>query len=459
MDKSELKHKENPPEPKEVPCFLRKQVREKLLSQLGSEAPKWAEKYGLSDQHLENLLKTQENLYEAVSQLKVFQGFPKTELWRLFMDGKDHDRGILGFENERGYMGGMMRGFIQVVETLNERLDHKSYERLHDICTGNVRDKVGELLTSSYYCQSMNFCISDNNWSEEGYQELQKKYDDGHVVGRNLSSNPKDRLSPSQVAEKMRLHDNLKEAERISKEILQIRKDNRFDPRIEELKTQIQEIARDSGVVDPVKASFDSNINKIRQEMDKKEVRYFRKDIAVGKLKMDVQATLDEYHIKIDTIDKNKEELKEVLKNEKVNKYLQEVNSNELDKNDIITYLRKIQELKEIIDKCDRNINYIEKQIELLDNGNANTLSERDRKLAAVVECCQNLDQLHAFADGNVRTATLVLNKFLIELGEYPCIFNNPNVLDVKSIRELMQYTREGQERFKSYIIPTGIQR
>ena len=187
MDKSELKHKENSPESKEVPCFLRKQVREKLLSQLGPEAPRWVEKYGLSDQHLENLLKTQENLYEAVSPLPIFQGFPKTKLWRLFMDGKDHDRGILGFENECGYMGGMMRGFIQVVETLNERLDDISYERLHDICTGNVRDEVGEFLTSSYYCQSMKFGITYNNWSEEGYQELQKKYDDGHVVGRNFA--------------------------------------------------------------------------------------------------------------------------------------------------------------------------------------------------------------------------------------------------------------------------------
>ena len=189
--------------------------------------------------------------------MPVFQGFPKTELWRLFMDGKDHDRGILGFENERGYMGGMMRGFIQVVETLNERLDHKSYERLHDICTGNVRDEVGEFLTSSYYCQSMKFGITYNNWSEEGYQELQKKYDDGHVVGRNLR-NSKDRLSPPKVQEKMRILKNFEEAKRIKKEIFQIMKDNLFDKRIKQLKAEIQELAKDSGI-DMVSHSVDRN--------------------------------------------------------------------------------------------------------------------------------------------------------------------------------------------------------
>ena len=243
MDKSEFKHKENSPKPKEVPCFLRKQVREKILSQLGSEAPRWVEKYGLSDQHLESLLKTQENLYEAVSQLKVFQGFPKTELWRLFMDGKDHDRGILGFENERGYMEGMMRGFIQVVKTLNERLDDISYERLHNICTGKVRDTDGMSLLPSYYPQQMEFSISYNNWSEEGYHELQKKYDDGHVVGHNLLLNPKDALSPSKVEEKMRLLNNRNKAESLKQEILQISKarpeNYLFDPEIKARRAMI----------------------------------------------------------------------------------------------------------------------------------------------------------------------------------------------------------------------------
>ena|SRR5690348_9932284 len=99
MDISELKQNGDDPDRKKVPCFFRKQVsemlndkkdkKEKLLSQLGPEAPRWANEYKLGNQHLESLLNTQEKLYDIVSPLPVFQGFPKTELWRLFMDGKD----------------------------------------------------------------------------------------------------------------------------------------------------------------------------------------------------------------------------------------------------------------------------------------------------------------------------------------------------------------------------------
>ena len=299
------------------------------------------------------------------------------------MDGKDHEKGILGFENERGYMEGMMKGFIQVVETLGEKLDHSSYENLHNICTGNVRDKEGALLRSSYFPQEMCFGISNNNWSEEGYQELQKKYDDGHVVGRNLRD-PKDTLSPPKVQEKIRILNNFEEAKRIGEEIIDM-ENNPLDKRVKGLKSKIQEIAKDSGV-EKVSNSVERNILAIEIKLNNldKEVKYIRKNMSLIKLKEGVQTIIDDYYNKINTIGKNESEVTE-------------------------------------------------------------------QKLDAAIECCQNLDQLHAFADGNVRTATLVLNKFLIELGEYPCIFDNPNVLDVKSIRELMQYVREGQEKFKSY--------
>jgi prophage maintenance system killer protein len=154
---------------------------------------------------------------------------------------------------------------------------------------------------------------------------------------------------------------------------------------LKELKNEIQEIAKNSGV-DKVSNSVERNILAIQRKLSNldQKVKYIRKNMSLIKLKEGVQTIIDDYYNKINTIGKNESEVAE-------------------------------------------------------------------QKLAAAIECCQNLDQLHAFADGNVRTATLVLNKFLIELGEYPCIFDNPNVLDVKSIRELMQYVRKGQEKFKSY--------
>ncbi len=79
--------------------------------------------------------------------------------------------------------------------------------------------------------------------------------------------------------------------------------------------------------------------------------------------------------------------------------------------------------------------------------------SEYDRKiLEIIVRTCQNLDQLHAFFDGNIRTvAFLVLNKMLIENGMSPTIMRDPNVFDMKSIDEIIQEVVAGQKAFESY--------
>ena len=68
--------------------------------------------------------------------------------------------------------------------------------------------------------------------------------------------NSKDRLSPPKVQEKMRILKNFEEAKRIKKEIFQIMKDNLFDKRIKQLKAEIQELAKDSGI-DMVSHSVD----------------------------------------------------------------------------------------------------------------------------------------------------------------------------------------------------------
>ena len=70
-------------------------------------------------------------------------------------------------------------------------------------------------------------------------------------------------------------------------------------------------------------------------------------------------------------------------------------------------------------------------------------------KLRVIIRICQNLDQLHLFPDGNIRTiAFLVLNKLLMENGMFPTIMDNPNILDMKSTDEIMKEIIIGQHRF-----------
>ncbi len=71
-------------------------------------------------------------------------------------------------------------------------------------------------------------------------------------------------------------------------------------------------------------------------------------------------------------------------------------------------------------------------------------------KLSAIVRLCQDLDQLHVFVDGNIRTTgILLLNRLLIQQDLSPCILEDVNVLDCLSERELVEKIWEGQAIFQ----------
>jgi hypothetical protein len=75
-----------------------------------------------------------------------------------------------------------------------------------------------------------------------------------------------------------------------------------------------------------------------------------------------------------------------------------------------------------------------------------------DDQLKAIVKCCQDLDQLHLFVDGNIRTiAFLILNKLLLQNQMEPVILDEPNIFDCKSVHEIMAAVRSGQIKFNSY--------
>lgn len=70
-------------------------------------------------------------------------------------------------------------------------------------------------------------------------------------------------------------------------------------------------------------------------------------------------------------------------------------------------------------------------------------------KLQAIAMCCQDLEQLHPFPDGNARTiGVLVLNKLLLEQGLPPAALEDANRLDAFSVAEVVQEIRTGQGRF-----------
>lgn len=82
--------------------------------------------------------------------------------------------------------------------------------------------------------------------------------------------------------------------------------------------------------------------------------------------------------------------------------------------------------------------------------------SLEDKKLEIIARICQNLDQMHLFADGNIRTiGFLLLNKFLIENDLSPTIMYDPNMLDLRSIQKIIDEIKKGQTYFQQTFFPT----
>ncbi len=77
----------------------------------------------------------------------------------------------------------------------------------------------------------------------------------------------------------------------------------------------------------------------------------------------------------------------------------------------------------------------------------------KDKKLEIIIRICQNLDQLHAFRDANIRTIVfLVMQRMLIENGITPTVFDNPNCIDMMSVNEIMKKLKEGQKEYRKIV-------
>lgn len=72
----------------------------------------------------------------------------------------------------------------------------------------------------------------------------------------------------------------------------------------------------------------------------------------------------------------------------------------------------------------------------------------KDKKLEVIVRICQNLDQLHAFADANIRTINLVLQRMLVENNLKPSVLYDPNCLDLASTEFNINAVKAGQLRY-----------
>jgi|GEM_PF-2905071 len=103
---------------------------------------------------------------------------PARDCWRLVMDGGHQDKGIHHFENEQGYMQGMLRGLNLMIATLDEPLTADLYRTLHDAAVDKVyeRDNLQTTMKKGYSECGVGFdLIMGINCTEAGLAEYRKK--------------------------------------------------------------------------------------------------------------------------------------------------------------------------------------------------------------------------------------------------------------------------------------------
>lgn len=75
-------------------------------------------------------------------------------------------------------------------------------------------------------------------------------------------------------------------------------------------------------------------------------------------------------------------------------------------------------------------------------------------KLFACAQFVQDLDQMHVFVDGNIRTTgILMINRSLLSLGLKPCVLEDVNCLDCLSVEEIVEKIKQGQSFFASLCV------
>ncbi len=84
-------------------------------------------------------------------------------------------------------------------------------------------------------------------------------------------------------------------------------------------------------------------------------------------------------------------------------------------------------------------------------NQNIKKAKTDDEKLLAIASCISQIERLHPFYDGNCRTMLILTNKLLMQNGLPPCIYENPNRIDMFSNAEIVNEIKKGQALFKEY--------
>ncbi len=134
-------------------------------------------------------------LREEIQHHKAFDGFPTKELWRLVIDGRDHeDIGKYGYENEPGYLTGCFNMLTCMLKRRREgqRLDSDFLIKLHDIAAQSTHlSCVNADKTIRQGIKPNSFpLVPGFNLSKEGWEEIKDNMNPESELLHQLTNSP-----------------------------------------------------------------------------------------------------------------------------------------------------------------------------------------------------------------------------------------------------------------------------
>ncbi|KGP64197.1 hypothetical protein EP47_03840 [Legionella norrlandica] len=324
------------------------------------------------------------------------------EIWRLYIDRERQYLGKDAFEDEKGYMKGMLEAHKHMLSTLEKKLTPEYIQTLRAIAINQVESLVSNNTAFRDKETGAVYGLTNSASSSEGIKEFIK----------NQYTDPKYPYNLKECLEKSYLIRGLYPLPKPSSKgdiFKQMSKDTKYEQYkitpedINGLTTEEQQIYKKA-----MEGRRDNEKTALQRASAQTIVDYIEARIFLGKI------------------------IKDNLLDDLCNDIYDERPTLIADISDNIE-----ARAGEIIEDY-----YKEKE----------AANDPDKKLTAIVNLVQRLEQLHPFGDANCRTfCMLLLNRELLNNQMDPAMVKDPNNFDMQSKSELIDLVKEGQEHMKQY--------
>lgn len=333
-------------------------------------------------------------------------------LWKLFIDFcKQPIEGWRGFEErEPGYLAGMKKAFLHMLATYEEDLSVDLVKAFHRHATQKVDMGLEDHLCGKFRDHNVYFGLGETNQSEQGMLSVLHYIRGGKAISQDIAL-VRLRAGNGVLDEQAHFNPNYEDDEEeyqysVDLSIHEVINQHTIDYVLKTFKEYLQRRYADRLDID--------NDNLVMEQFAKYIHRYY-KDLSI-------QSCQTMYWVYNEESEEPEiAELVVPMPKEKISDYLTE-------------------KMQCILD---------EYHTALIQLASSDTADKIDKCLTIIVKCCQQLEWLHPFADGNCRTfGMILLNRLLIENNFYPCIMDDPNQLDCFSINELVEAIKQGMRNF-----------